>query len=234
LRPTIAGGGETTRILVVEDAPKLLAILTRRLQSEGYAVDAAATGTEALRLSTDTSYDVIVLDLRLPDIDGIDVCCRLRAAGRWAPVLMLTARNGVGDRVRGLDTGADDYLAKPFDFDELFARVRALARRGDEPRPACVVVGSLSLDPASRKVLQAHCELKLTAKEFALLEYFMRHPGVVIGRSRLRAHAWDGAHHGSSNVIDVYVGRLRSKLTADARVVLETVRGVGYPLGETP
>ena len=217
------------RVLVVEDAPKLLAILTDRLAAEGFAVDGAATGTDATRLGSTVAYDAIVLDLRLPDLDGVEVCRRLRAAECWSPILMLTARDAVGDRVDGLDAGADDYLAKPFDFPELFARVRALVRRGVTPRPAVLVVGDLVLDPAAHVVCRGDAEILLTAKEFALLEFFMRHPNVVIGRDRLISHVWDNTYLGSSNIIDVYVRSLRSKMDRD-QTLLQTVRGIGYRL----
>jgi two-component system, OmpR family, response regulator len=220
-----------TRVLVVEDAPKLLGILIRRLQDEGYAVDGAASGTDAVRQALLTAYDAIVLDLRLPDIDGIEVCRRLRAAERWSPILMLTARDGLGDRVHGLDAGADDYLIKPFAFPELFARVRALARRGSSARPAEVVVGDLALDPASRVVTCRGDVIDLTVKEFALLEVFMRHPGVVLGRARLIEHVWDHTYQGDSNIIDVHIRNLRSKIDhRDRQRTLQTVRGIGYRL----
>ena len=217
-----------TRILVVEDAAKLLAVLCRRLRGAGYAVDGAATGAEAVRLTHQTAYDTIVLDLRLPDMDGLEVCRRVRAAGSGAPILILTARDGVPDRVDGLDAGADDYLAKPFAFEELFARVRALTRRPRDARPATLAHGTLELDPAAQIARRRGQPIDLTQKEFALLEYLMRHPGVVMGRARLLAHVWDGAHQSDSNVVDVYVRRLRSKL-GDG-VGLETVRGIGYRL----
>jgi two-component system, OmpR family, response regulator len=220
-----------TRVLVVEDAPKLLGILIRRLEGEGYAVDGAGTGTDAVQQALLTAYDTIVLDLRLPDVDGIEVCRRLRAAECWSPILMLTARDGLGDRVRGLDTGADDYLTKPFAFPELFARVRALARRGASERPAELVVGDLSLDPASRVVTCRGDVIDLTAKEFALLEVFMRHPGVALGRARLIEHVWDHTYQGDSNIVDVYIRSLRSKIGhRDRQRTLRTVRGIGYRL----
>ena len=234
-RPTIAEEVRSTRVLVVEDAPKLLAVISERLRGEGYAVDGACMGEDAVRMGSSTAYDAIVLDLRLPDLDGVDVCRLLRAAGCWTPILMLTARDGVDDRVTGLDAGADDYLPKPFAFPELFARVRALVRRASAERPAAVVRGNLALDPATRAVRQGERQVTLTAKEFALLEYLMRHPNVVIGRGRLVAHVWDGNYHGDSNIVDVYMGRLRAKLYASAESgAIETVRGVGYRLVEDP
>jgi len=215
------------RVLVVEDAGRLLNILTRSLREEGFVVDGASTGEEALRLAAFVPYDAVVLDLRLPDVDGFEVCRRIREAGSASPILMLTARDAVADRVRGLDSGADDYLTKPFDFPELFARVRALVRRGAGPRPARLAVGDLELDPAAHTVEQAGEPVELTAKEFALLEYFMRHPGRAVRRGELIEHAWDYAYQGDSNVVDVYVRRLRRRL---GETTIETVRGVGYRL----
>jgi two-component system OmpR family response regulator len=219
------------RVLVVEDAPKLLAIVVSNLRKEGYAVDAATTGLEAVRMALGSPYDAVVLDLRLPDIDGVEVCARLRQAACWSPILMLTARDGVEDRVRGLDVGGDDYLTKPFSFPELFARVRALVRRGMVERPSTLVRGDLVLMPAERTVSRAGSRVELTVREFALLEYLMRHPGVALGRERLIAHVWDGRYEGDSNIVDVNIRGLREKIDRPfGRRTIETVRGVGYRL----
>jgi two-component system OmpR family response regulator len=219
------------RILVVEDEVKMLALLKRGLEEEGYAVDTAATGDEAIWLGTENPYDAIVLDLMLPDRDGFEVCRELREAGRWAPVIMLTAKDGVQDRVSGLDAGADDYLTKPFSFAELLARLRALLRRGQTERPALLRVGDLTMDPAGRKVELQGQVIDLTAKEFSLLEFFMRHPQEVLSRTRILEHVWDFAYEGDSNVVDVYVRYLRVKIDRPfGRNSLETVRGSGYRL----
>jgi two-component system OmpR family response regulator len=215
------------RVLVVEDEAKLAALLRRGLRREGMGVDVAASGEEALVRATATDYDLILLDVMLPGFDGMEVCRRLRAEEVWSPTLMLTARDAVEDRVRGLDSGADDYLAKPFSFEELLARIRALTRRAANPRPAVLEVGELRLDPATHQVWRRGEELSLTAREFALLEMFMRHPGEVLSRFELLEHVWDGSYENRSNVIEVYVGYLREKLD---RETIETVRGAGYRL----
>jgi two-component system, OmpR family, response regulator len=219
------------RVLVVEDETKLAGLLKRGLEEEGYAVDVARTGSEAIWAGTENPYDAIVLDVILPDLNGFEVCRQLRAAGRWAPVLMLSARDAVADRVAGLDAGADDYMTKPFSFSELFARLRALVRRSAGERPAVLRAGDLALDPASRRVTRGDALVELTAKEFALLEYFMRRPGVVLTRSRILEHVWDFGYDGDSNVVDVYVRYLREKVDRPfRRDSIETIRGSGYRL----
>jgi two-component system OmpR family response regulator len=223
------------RVLVVEDERKMADLLRRGLEEEGYAVDTAGDGQEALWLAGENAYDAVVLDVMLPDLDGFEVCRRLRDAGSWSPVLMLTARDAVADRVSGLDAGADDYLTKPFSFAELLARIRALVRRGAAERPPVLRAGDLTLDPATRRVARGEAPIELTAKEFALLEYLMRHRGDVLSRTRLIEHVWDFAYEGDSNVVDVYVRYLREKVDrpfgADS---IETVRGAGYRLKEEP
>ncbi len=219
------------RILVVEDELKMAILLQRGLVEEAHAADVARTGEDALWMARAVEYDAIVLDVMLPDVNGFEICRRLREAEVWAPVLMLTARDAVEDRVAGLDAGADDYLPKPFAFAELLARLRALARRGAEERPTVVEVGDLRLDPATRQVWRGDAEIKLSAKEFALLETFMRRPGQVLSRYQLLEHAWDYAYENRSNVVDVYVRYLRDKVDRPfGRRSLETVRGSGYRL----
>lgn len=219
------------RVLVVEDAVKVGGLIKRGLEEEHVAVDLVVTGEEAVWIATENEYDAIVLDVVLGDIDGFEVCGRLRRAGCWAPVLMLTARDSVEDRVRGLDVGADDYLTKPFDFTELLARLRALFRRGREPRPSVLSVGDLHLDPARHTVHRGGQTISLTAKEFALLEYLMRHEGAVISRTELVEHVWDFAFDGDPHVVTVYVGYLRGKIDHPfGRASLETVRAIGYRL----
>ena len=221
------------RVLVVEDEVKLAGLLRRGLAEEGHAADVTSTGDDALWMAAATEYDAIVLDVMLPGADGFDVCRRLRERGIWTPVLMLTARATVEDRVAGLDAGADDYLAKPFAFAELLARLRALARRGAAERPAVLEVGDLALDPATRRVSRAGREVALSTKEFALLETFMRRPGQVLSRHQLLEHAWDYGYERRSNVVDVYVRYLRDKIDRPfGRESLETVRGAGYRLRE--
>jgi two-component system, OmpR family, response regulator len=226
--------GHRLRVLVVEDDGKMAELLRRGLQQEGYSVDLALNGEDAVWFGTENDYDAVVLDVGLPDVDGFSVCRRLREAGRWAPVLMLTARDAVSDRVTGLDVGADDYLTKPFSFAELVARIRALIRRGAGERPALLKVGDLVLDPATRRVRRGEGDVDLTSKEFALLEYLMRHPGEVLSRTRIIEHVWDFAHDGNSNIVDVYVRHLRDKIDRPfGKRSIETVRGAGYRLRES-
>jgi two-component system, OmpR family, response regulator len=219
------------RVLVVEDELRMASLIRRGLVTEGLAADVAPNGEDALWMAQAHAYDAIVLDVMLPGINGFETCRRLRHDGIWSPVLMLTARDSVDDRVAGLDTGADDYLVKPFAFAELLARLRALARRGDSERPSVLEVGDLQLDPASREVKRGDSEIRLSAKEFALLETFMRRPGQVLSRLHLLEHAWDFAYENRSNVVDVYVRHLRQKIDEPFdRRSLETVRGAGYRL----
>ena len=219
------------RVLIVEDELRMAGLIRRGLVKEGLAADVAPNGEDALVAAGAHLYDAIVLDVMLPGIDGFETCRRLRASGVWSPVLMLTARDSVEDRVSGLDTGADDYLVKPFAFAELLARLRAPVRRGDLERPAVLEVGDLRLDPATREVHRGRAEVRLSAKEFALLEAFMRRPGQVLSRYDLLENAWDFAYENRSNIVDVYVKRLRAKIDAPfGHHSLETVRGAGYRL----
>ena len=217
------------RVLLVEDDPKLASLLGRGLREEGVIADVTSRGEDALWMAGSTEYDALVLDVMLPGIDGFEACERLRADGVATPVLMLTARDGVGDRIAGLDGGADDYLVKPFAFGELLARLRALARRGPVTRPTVLEAGTLRLDPATRRVWRRETEIELTQREFALLEAFMCRPGEALSRFDLLEAAWDGAYENRSNVIDVYVRYLRRKIGVSS---IETVRGFGYRLRE--
>jgi two-component system, OmpR family, response regulator len=219
------------RILVVEDEVKMARLIRRGLREEGMAVDVTGRGEDALWMAGSTDYDAIVLDVMLPGIDGFETCRRLRSDSVWSPVLMLTARDAVEDRVTGLDRGADDYLIKPFSFAELLARLRALARRGPMERPVVLEVGDLRLDPATRQVWRGESEISLSTKEFSLLEAFMRRPGEVLSRFQLLEHAWDYQYENRSNVVDVYVRYLRNKIDRPFGVdSIETVRGAGYRL----
>ena len=219
------------RALVVEDDVKMAGLIRRGLLEEGYAADVASKGEDAVWIASATAHDVIVLDVQLPGIDGFEVCRRLRAAGVWSPVLMLTARDAVEDRIEGLDTGADDYLTKPFSFAELLARLRALTRRGQVEQPPALEVGTLRVDPRSRQVWRGEVEIELSTKEFALLETMMRRPGHVISRFDLLEHAWDYSYENRSNIIDVYIRYLREKIDRPFGLSsIETVRGAGYRL----
>jgi len=219
------------RVLIVEDHLKMAALLRRGLEEEGYACDTASKGEDAVWMAAATNYDAITLDVMLPGIDGFETVRRMRDNDVWSPVLMLTARDALEDRVSGLDTGADDYLVKPFALDELLARLRALVRRGPVERPSILQAGSLRLDPKTHQVWRGDTAIDLSAKEFTLLEIFMRSPGEVLSRLDLLEHAWDYAYENRSNVIDVYVRYLREKIDrpfgADS---LQTVRGAGYRL----
>jgi two-component system OmpR family response regulator len=219
------------RVLVVEDEVKLAGLIRRGLREECVLADVAIKGEDALWMAEATAYDVLVLDVMLPGIDGFETCRRLRGDGVRTPILMLTARDAVEDRIAGLDTGADDYLAKPFDFGELLARLRALARRGPSEHGPVLRVGDLELDPAARRVSRRGTEIPLSTKEFQLLEVFMRRPGEVLSRFQLLEGAWDTEYEHRSNVIDVYVRYLREKVDRPFGVTtLETIRGAGYRL----
>jgi two-component system OmpR family response regulator len=219
------------RVLVVEDEARMARLLKRGLEEEGHAVDVAADGPDGLWMATENPYAAIVLDVMLPGLDGLELCRKLRAEGVWTPVVMLTARDEVGDRVRGLDAGADDYVVKPFSLLELAARLRALARRDDRARPTVLSEGDLKLDPATRRAWRGDTELALSPKEFSLLELFLRHAGAVLTRSQIIDAAWDFAYEGTSNVVDQYVTYLRRKVDVPfGRHDIETVRGMGYRL----
>jgi two-component system OmpR family response regulator len=217
------------RVLIVEDEVKMASLIRRGLRDDGMAADVAIKGEDALWMAGSTDYDAIVLDVMLPGMDGFEVCKRLRDDGVWSPVLMLTARDAVDDRVQGLDTGADDYLTKPFSFAELAARLRALVRRDPVERPTVLQVGDLHLDPSSKRVWRGGTDIGLSAREFALLETFMRRPGELLDRYQLLEHAWDYDYENRSNVVDVYVRYLREKIDRPFGVEsIETVRGAGY------
>jgi two-component system, OmpR family, response regulator len=223
------------RLLLVEDDAKLARAMSRGLRHEGFAVDVAGDGEQALRDAAVWDYDAIVLDVLLPGRDGFAVCRALRERGCWAPVLMLTARGLPADRIGGLDAGADDYVVKPFDFGELLARLRALLRRAPAERPAQLRVGDLLVDPATHAVARAGTRVELSAREFAVLEYLARRPGQAVSRTRLIEHVWDQNFEGSTNIVDVYVGYLRRKLEDPfERPLIRTIRGVGYALEPVP
>src|SRR3989442_568802 len=224
---------DVMRGLVVEDELRMASVIRRSLGEEGLAADVAGRGEEALWMAEAVDYDAIVLDVMLPGLSGFETCRELRERDVWTPVLMLTARDAVADRVAGLDSGADDYLVKPFALAELHARLRSLTRRGRPERPTVLAIGDLRLDPASREVRRGTVVVDLSAKEFAMLETLMRRPGQVVSRLELIEHAWDIAYENRSNVIDVYVRRLRDKIDRPfGRHTIETVRGAGYRLRE--
>jgi two-component system, OmpR family, response regulator len=217
------------RVLVVEDQPKMRALLSRGLRESGYVVDTSDDGPDALHRLTEEPYDAVVLDVMLPGLDGVEVVRRLREREVWSPVLMLTARDGIGDRVRGLDAGADDYVVKPFSFEELLSRLRALMRRGSPRRPAVLGCGPIELDPSTRAVTVDGTPVELSPREFALLEFLLRRQGEVVSRGSILEHVWDSYYEGSSNVVDVYVKYLRDKIDRRFGVALiHTVRGAGY------
>jgi two-component system OmpR family response regulator len=219
------------RVLIVEDEARMATAIRRGLQAEGLVADIAARGEDALWMAGSTEFDAVILDVMLPGIDGLETCKRLRADGVWAPIIMLTARDAIEDRVQGLDHGADDYLVKPFSLAELLARLRALSRRGKTERPQVLEVGDLRLDPASQQVWRGDEEITLSHKEFVLLETFMRHPGEVLSRFQLLERAWDYEYENRSNVVEVYVRYLREKIDRPFGVKsIETVRGAGYRL----
>jgi two-component system, OmpR family, response regulator len=218
-------------VLVVEDEAKMAALIQRGLSEQGLTVDVAGSGEDATGMALGSSYDAIVLDLMLPGIDGFETCRQMRTEGISSPVLILTARGGLEDRLAGLDGGADDYLTKPFAFAELLARLRALVRRGQPERPAVLVLGGLRLDAGSREVWRGNAEIHLSAKEFDVLEVFMRHPGLVLSRMQLLDRAWESEPGHRSNVVDVYIRYLRRKVDEPFGVTsIETVRGAGYRL----
>jgi DNA-binding response OmpR family regulator len=220
------------RVLVVDDEPRLAEGLKRGLEAEGFAVDVAHTGTDGLWLAREQQYAAILLDIMLPGMNGYVVCRTLRAEENWTPVLMLTAKDGEWDQVEGLDTGADDYLTKPFSFAVLLARVRALIRRGAAARPATLTVGDLTLDPASREVRRGSVAIELTTREFAVLEFLMRRAGQVVSKAEILEGVWDFAFDGDPNIVEVYIGHLRSKIDRPfGRDSIRTIRGAGYRIG---
>jgi two-component system OmpR family response regulator len=227
--PSVGKVVTTVRVLVVEDEPKMADLLRRGLVEDGYAVDIVGDGPSGYQAAMVCDYDAVVLDVMLPGMSGFDVCRKWRDRQKWVPVLMLTARGGVTDRVAGLDGGADDYLTKPFHLNELFARLRSLIRRGPTPRPTVLTVGALRADPASRRCWRGEVEITLTTKEFGLLELLMRRPGTVLTRELLVEHCWDFAYESRSNVVDVHIRALRDKIDRPFGLrSIETVRGVGY------
>jgi DNA-binding response OmpR family regulator len=219
------------RVLVVEDEVRLAEALRTGLQAEGFAADVAHDGEEGLHLAVERGYDAIVLDVMLPKLNGYRVCQRLRAAGNWVPVLMLSAKDGEYDQAEGLDVGADDYMVKPFSYVVLVARLRALIRRGRPERPALLLAGDLRLDPARHAVSRGESPIDLTPREFALLEYLLRRRDEVVAKQDILEHVWDAHYDGDPNVVEVYVGYLRRKIDAPfGRRSLQTVRGAGYRL----
>ena len=219
------------RVLVVEDERRLAAAVRRGLQAEGFAVDLAYNGVDGLHMARQGSYDALVLDVMLPGLSGYRICQQLRAEENWMPILILSAKDGEYDQADGLDLGADDYLTKPFSYVVLAARLRALLRRGAQPRPAQLRAGDLSLDPGTRRVSRGQAAIDLTAREFALLEYLLRRAGQVVSKSALLEHVWDAYDSTDPNAVEVYVSYLRRKIdTPFGRRALQTVRGAGYRL----
>lgn len=219
------------RILVVDDDAHVAGSVRRGLEDEGYAVDVAFDGTEGHWLASENPYDAMVLDSMLPGMSGDELCARLRAAGVWTPILMLTARSGESDEAQALDAGADDFLSKPFSYVVLLARLRALLRRGGAERPAVLVAGDLTLDPATHRVARGDVEVPLSPRQFSLLEYFLRHAGEVLPKSRILEHVWDFSFEGDPNIVEVYVRQLRLRVDEPfGRSALQTVRGAGYRL----
>ncbi len=215
------------RLLVVEDEQRLAAGLRKGLEADGFAVDVVHNGTDGIWMARENPFDAIILDVMLPGANGYQVCRTLRSEGNWTPILMLTAKDGAADVVEGLDTGADDYLAKPFSYAVLLARLRALFRRGAQPRPAVLEAGDLRLDPAARRVWLRNNEIVLTPREFAVMEFLLHHPGEVLPKKDILDHVWDFDFDGDPNIVEVYIRRLRTKLD---HPVIETVRGAGYRL----
>jgi two-component system, OmpR family, response regulator len=219
------------RLLVVEDEQRLAAGLRKGLEAEGFAVDVVHNGTDGIWMARETPFDAIILDVMLPGANGYQVCRTLRGEGNWTPILMLTAKDGVWDEVEGLDNGADDYLTKPFSYAVLVARLRALRRRGAQPRPTLLEVGDLRLDPATRRVWLLGEQVELTRREFAILEYLLHHPDEVLSKRDILDHVWDFDFDGDPNIVEVYIRRLRTKLQRpDDGALIETVRGAGYRL----
>ena len=217
------------RILLVEDDPKVSAFILKGLKEEGYALDAYADGMDGAHWAVENEYDLIILDVMLPGMNGLDICRHIRAENKSTPVLMLTARDSSDDIVSGLDSGADDYLTKPFSFDVLLARVRALLRRAQQYRSATLRIADLEMDPATRRVSRAGADIQLTGKEYAMLEYFMRNPGVGLSESRIIEHVWDMNHDSMTNTVNVYIHHLRNKIDrGQSRRLIHTIRGAGY------
>ena len=219
------------RILIVEDDSRLAAVLRRGLEAEGFAVDVATDGEQGVWLATENPYDAIVLDIMLPKLNGFQVCARLRDADVWTPIMMLTAKDGEFDEAEALDTGADDYLTKPFSFIVLVAHLRALLRRGAHARPTTLVIGDIEVDPATRTCTRRNRHVQLTAKEFAVVEYLARRRGEVVSKTELLDHAWDFAYDGDPSIVEVHISNIRRKLDKPFRAhSVRTVRGAGYQL----